>query len=70
MFNIFKHSRLALTPFSESLVAPRLVVSKVEVGMDDQYSIWIGLPRYSVEYVNGIKSFLQMLFRFTAKGMR
>lgn len=68
MFNIFKHSRLALTPFSESLVAPRLVVSKVEVGMDDQYSIWIGLPRYSVEYVNGIKSFLQNAFPIYSKG--
>ncbi|KAL6547848.1 hypothetical protein OROHE_009553 [Orobanche hederae] len=30
--------------------------------MDDEYNIWIGLPRYSAEYARGVKSFLRNAF--------
>ena len=36
--------------------------------MDDDQTVWIGLPRYSVEYVNGIKSFLENAFPIFGKG--
>lgn len=35
---------------------------------DSQYNIWIGLPRYTEEYVDGIKSFLRNAFPIFSNG--
>ena len=36
--------------------------------MDDEYTIWIGLPRYSEEYTRGIRSFIENAFPIFGKG--
>ena len=34
----------------------------------DEYTAWIGFPRYSQEYVNGVKAFLENAFPIFCKG--